>query len=142
MEITSPALLGAALTACGEDADPYAAHLSFTIPRAELVPAPFDHDAIRALDFAQLHYGVEWPLNIVINARSIVAYNKVFHLFVRLRRTAWTVADMWSILKRESLAAQEGAVPQQRFRAVQMQRHEMQHFISVISEYFCHEVHA
>ena len=130
-------MLVSALAAASEDKDPLASKLSLTVSPTIPVPDPFDPESIHALEFAHIQFEVAWPLNIVINARAIVAYNKVMHLFLRLRRSAWALADVWAALKADAPRAE--AADLQRFRAVQLYRHEMQHFVTVITEYFCHE---
>ena len=53
-----------------------------------LPPHPFNPDHIASLDFVNLSYRAEWPLNVVIDADSMIQYNTVRRVnvgdFIRL----------------------------------------------------------
>lgn len=130
-------LLEDALVASGQANDPYAERLSFAVPGAEPALA-FRLDSISSLNCVSLDYSPGWPLNIVIDPQALSTYNKVFGLMVRVKRANWALGDVHIRLKRWSAVAQSSCAV--RFRQLQAIRHEMQHFVSVISSYLAHQV--
>ena len=74
--IATPSLLHSALANSHQDKDLLASRLSFQF-LGEAVD-PFNNSSVTNLDFINLNYKVEWPLNIIIDQSALSIYSKVF----------------------------------------------------------------
>ena len=54
-----------------------------------------------ALDSLDLRYRISWPTNIVITESSMKIYSKVFTFLLRLKRSVWSLTNVWIKLKRD-----------------------------------------
>ena len=61
---------------------------------------PFCPVGVRALDFLELHYEVDWPCNIVITEHSIDKCNTILHFLLQLKRTSWSLKEVFAYLKK------------------------------------------
>ena len=55
----------------------------------------------RALDCLELHYHLDWPVNVVITDSCLTRYNMIFCFMLQLKRVAWCLNDIWYRLKRD-----------------------------------------
>ncbi|XP_022783914.1 gamma-tubulin complex component 6-like [Stylophora pistillata] len=90
------------------------------------------------LDFLELRYRVDWPLNIVITEKSVVKYNKIFSFMLRLKRLSWVLRDIWFHLKHVANSRNAAGSPQ--LRQLQLFRHEMQHFVHNLEGYLSNQI--
>ncbi|XP_072026264.1 gamma-tubulin complex component 6-like [Amphiura filiformis] len=113
----------------------YAQLLGFSL---KWLPPFFKPNAIDTFDCLELRYRVDWPYNIVITETCLIKYNKVFSFLLQLKRTSWVLRDIYFQLKRSATVSYAGNSPQ--FRQLQLFRHEMQHFVSVMQGYVVNQV--
>merc|ERR1719494_1212090 len=74
----------------------HAQNIGFTL---KWLPKIFKPNDVDTLDFLELRYRVEWPVNIVITENCVLKYNKVFSFMLRIKRIAWALQDIWFHLK-------------------------------------------
>lgn len=43
------------------------------------------NNVLEAIDSITIDYDLEWPLNLVLNEKSIKKYNEIFHLILKLK---------------------------------------------------------
>ncbi|PFX29663.1 Gamma-tubulin complex component 6 [Stylophora pistillata] len=98
----------------------------------------FDVLEMGTLDFLELRYRVDWPLNIVITEKSVVKYNKIFSFMLRLKRLSWVLRDIWFHLKHVANSRNAAGSPQ--LRQLQLFRHEMQHFVHNLEGYLSNQI--
>ncbi|XP_022091111.1 gamma-tubulin complex component 5-like isoform X2 [Acanthaster planci] len=58
------------------------------------VPSTVSIQPIHALDGLTLHYKVPWPLDIIINAKTITAYNQVFRFLLQVKRAKYCLEQL------------------------------------------------
>nr|XP_033815075.1 gamma-tubulin complex component 6 isoform X2 [Geotrypetes seraphini] len=112
-----------------------ASNLSFAL---KYLPEVFKPNAPDALSCLELHYKVDWPLNIVITESCMSKYSKIFSFLLQLKHMVWTLKDIWFHLKRSALVNHASNAVQ--FRQLQLYRHEMQHFVKVIQGYLANQI--
>ncbi|XP_030044725.1 gamma-tubulin complex component 6 [Microcaecilia unicolor] len=112
-----------------------ASNLSFAL---KYLPEVFKPNAPDALSCLELHYKVDWPLNIVITESCMSKYSKIFSFLLQLKHMVWTLKDIWFHLKRSALVNRASNAVQ--FRQLQLYRHEMQHFVKVIQGYIANQI--
>ncbi|XP_015749218.1 PREDICTED: gamma-tubulin complex component 6-like [Acropora digitifera] len=113
----------------------HAQHIAFAL---KTLPDIFKQNEMGTLDFLELRYTVEWPLNIVITEKSIVKYNKIFSFMLRLKRLSWVLRDVWFHLKHIAFSRDAAMSPQ--LRQLQLFRHEMQHFVHNLEGYLSNQI--
>ena len=114
---------------------PLTQNLSFIL---RYLPQVLQINAPNSLDCLELTYKVDWPLNIVITDKCLAKYGHVFTLMLQLKRTVWTLKDIWHQLKRDAMMSKASSGVQ--FRQLQLYRHEMQHFVKVMQGYLANQV--
>ncbi|KAJ8047650.1 Gamma-tubulin complex component 6 [Holothuria leucospilota] len=102
------------------------------------IPKVFKPNAIDILDCLELKYTVEWPTNIVITDACHTVYNRIFLFLLKLKRTAWVLKDIHYQLERS--AKMQNASRSYQYHQLQLFRHEMQHFVSVMQSYVVNQV--
>ncbi|XP_068759529.1 gamma-tubulin complex component 6-like isoform X2 [Montipora capricornis] len=117
------------------DITAHAQHLAFAL---KTLPGIFKQNEMGALDFLELRYAVEWPVNIVITEKSIAKYNKIFSFMLRLKRLSWVLRDIWFHLKH--IACSRDAAMSPQLRQLQLFRHEMQHFVHNLEGYLSNQI--
>ena len=81
--------------------------------------------AIDALEFLELKYEVEWPVNIVITSSALDKYNKVFQLLLQMKRASWALKTAFHHLR------QRQGLGEHKSRQLQTYRHQFQHFVNI-----------
>lgn len=117
------------------DTTEHAQNLAFALKN---MPDIFKPNEMGTLDFLELRYRVDWPLNIVITEKSVVKYNKVFSFMLRLKRLSWVLRDIWFHLKHVAYSRNVAGSPQ--LRQLQLFRHEMQHFVHNLEGYLSNQI--
>ncbi|XP_064632951.1 gamma-tubulin complex component 6-like isoform X2 [Lineus longissimus] len=109
--------------------------ISFVIKH---VPHFFSLNGDGPLECIDLTYKVDWPMNIIITDNCLVKYGKVFTFMLQLKRTVWTLKDVWHQLIRDPMIFKARNVPQ--VRQLQLFRHEMQCFVKVMQGYISNQI--
>lgn len=117
------------------DTTEHAQNLAFAL---KSLPDLFKQNEMGTLDFLELRYRVDWPLNIVITEKSVVRYNKIFSFMLRLKRLSWVLRDIWFHLKHIAYSRNAAGSPQ--LRQLQLFRHEMQHFVHNLESYLSNQI--
>ncbi|EDO39038.1 predicted protein [Nematostella vectensis] len=139
-ELCSPTVMNAIVSHALQlsvfaDASGFEQELAFAL---KWMPDMLNANDIAALDFLELRYKVEWPVNIVITENSIIKYNKIFSFMLRLKRVSWVLRDIWFHLKHIAFSRDAASSPQ--LRQLQLYRHEMQHFVQNIEGYLSNQI--
>lgn len=137
--IVTTVLLQETLADSRQDDHPCASQLSLALSRS-VKPQLVDKCGLGALDFLSVNYTAPWPLNIVLDSSCISDCNRVFLLQLKVKRAVWALQDVHIQLKRQQPSLGEPLPLVKRFRALEGYRHEMYHVVSVLSEYFSHQV--
>lgn len=114
---------------------PLAGNFTFAL---RFLPETFHPHAPDSLNCLELHYKVDWPLNIIITDSCMNKYNRLFSFLLQLKHMVWSLRDVYFHLKRTALV--KGAGRSVQFRQLQLYRHEMQHFVKVIQGYIANQI--
>ena len=87
-----------------------------------------------ALEFLELKYDVDWPINIVITSSTLDKYNKVFHLLLQMKRASWALKTAFHHLR------QQQGLGEHKTRQLQTYRHQFQHFINIMHGYVANQL--
>ena len=90
--------------------------------------------AVNALEFLELKYEVDWPINIVITSSTLNKYNKVFHLLLQMKRASWALKTAFHHLR------QRQGLGEQKSRQLQTYRHQFQHFVNIMLGYMANQL--
>ncbi|CAB3981305.1 Gamma-tubulin complex component 6 [Paramuricea clavata] len=107
--------------------------LSFVL---KSIPDIFKRNDVKVLDFLELRYKIQWPVNIIVTENCITKYNRIFAFMLRLKRTAWILQDIRYSLKRMDKSASKS--PQ--LRKIHLFRHEMSHFVNDVQGYISNQI--
>jgi hypothetical protein len=88
----------------------------------------------------KVNYETEWPLNLVIHAKSLEHYSKVFNWLLRMRRTSQLLSNCKAFFHNLSLRRLKGT-PDAQMRRVQLLRHRMHLFVTLLQEHVATVVH-
>lgn len=110
----------------------HTSRLSFSL---KYQPNNIKVNSFGALEFLELQYKVDWPCNIVITNHNLMKYNKVFEFLVELKRASWALKDVFQLLKKYQQKYESAEM-----RQLQVFRHEMQQFISIMEGYIVNQV--
>eukprot|EP00050_Salpingoeca_kvevrii_P012821 m.24906 g.24906 ORF g.24906 m.24906 type:complete len:1426 (+) comp4360_c0_seq1:105-4382(+) len=138
LAIANTALLQSALAHSSQDGDPLSGNLHFYLCNQPAMP--FKHMSIFCLDFLDLRYQVKWPLNIVIDAPAQALFNRAFSFLLKLKRVGWMLHGTWIKIRSDCRSVRNDPEANLRMRKAQGFRHEMQHFVTVMSGYVSREV--
>ena len=81
-------------------------------------------------DYCKLEYNREHPLDRVITADSISAYNRVFFFILRLKRVLYTLHALWKNLNMPEF--RRAAQYARKLRELHFLRHQMHHFLQTL----------
>ena len=90
--------------------------------------------AVNALEFLELKYEVDWPINVVITSSTLNKYNKVFHLLLQMKRASWALKTAFHHLR------QRQGLGEQKSRQLQTYRHQFQHFVNIMLGYMANQL--
>ena len=90
--------------------------------------------AVDALEFLELKYEVDWPINIVITSSMLDKYNKVFHLLLQMKRASWALKTAFHHLR------QRQGLGEHKTRQLQTYRHQFQHFVNIMHGYVANQL--
>ena len=90
--------------------------------------------AVDALEFLELKYEVDWPINIVITSSTLDKYNKVFHLLLQMKRASWALKTAFHHLR------QQQGLGEHKSRQLQTYRHQFQHFVNIMLGYMANQL--
>ena len=111
----------------------YNSYASYLIAASFLFPCIMSA-AIDALEFLELKYEVEWPVNIVITSSALDKYNKVFQLLLQMKRASWALKTAFHHLR------QRQGLGEHKSRQLQTYRHQFQHFVNIMLGYMANQL--
>ncbi|CAF0800134.1 unnamed protein product [Rotaria sp. Silwood1] len=85
------------------------------------------------LDYFDLIYTIQWPLNIVISQDMLEKYKIIFRFLLRILIVKQVLSEIWIILK--SCKQQNATLSK-----LHQYRHHMQHFMTVLINYITNQV--
>ncbi|CAF3713044.1 unnamed protein product [Rotaria socialis] len=85
------------------------------------------------LDYFDLTYAIQWPLNIVISQDMLEKYKVIFRFLLRILIVKQVLNEIWVLLK--SCKQQNSTLSQ-----LHQYRHQMQHFMTVLINYITNQV--
>ncbi|UJR15505.1 hypothetical protein I4U23_002448 [Adineta vaga] len=85
------------------------------------------------LDYFDLNYIIQWPLNIVISQDMLEKYKVIFRFLLRILIVKQVLNEIWIVLK---ACKQRNPVLAQLHQF----RHQMQHFMTALSNYITNQV--
>ncbi|CAF1114048.1 unnamed protein product [Adineta ricciae] len=85
------------------------------------------------LDYFDLNYLIQWPLNIVISQDMLEKYKIIFRFLLRILIVKQVLNEIWIMLK--ACKQRNPALAQ-----LHQYRHQMQHFMTVLSNYITNQV--
>ncbi|CAF1218652.1 unnamed protein product [Rotaria sordida] len=85
------------------------------------------------LDYFDLNYTIQWPLNIVISQDMLEKYKIIFRFLLRILIVKQVLNEIWIILK--SCKQQNSTLSK-----LHQYRHQMQHFMTVLISYITNQV--
>jgi len=120
------------------ETDELCANLSFSV---DPIPddAFIDVHGIDALDHVKLQYKIAFPLNIVVNETVMTKYNELYHFLMKLKRVESVLQSIWMHFKHREVKI--ASTKNERIRALQMFRQEIQHFINIMQAYVMNQIH-
>ena len=87
------------------------------------------------LDMLKLSYSVEWPLNIIVTPDMIDSYGQIFQLLLRMENVSITLNKIFMDLKQHRYLFKD-----YRFVQVQVIRHRMLNYITIIKAYIRNQI--
>ncbi|KAL5481669.1 hypothetical protein EMCRGX_G021878 [Ephydatia muelleri] len=138
-------LLSRALDSSLQGSSLEAARLSFATSGHHHV-GTLSATSVNAMNFLELNYKVDWPCNVVIHPGHIQKYNRVFHFLLQVRRASWALKNTATYLKHSCItySGRRGyetrCLSESQHRQLQLQRHELQHFSSVMHDYIANQL--
>jgi len=85
-------------------------------------------------------YEAEWPLNLVLHSQSMEIYSRVFNWLYRMRSTSHLLNNCKAFFHNTSLRKLKGR-PDAQMRRVQLLRHRMHMFVTLLQEHVATVVH-
>lgn len=137
-------LLSRALDSSLQGSSPEAARLSFVTNGRHQV-GTLSATSVNAMNFLELNYKVDWPCNVVIHPGHIQKYNRVFNFLLQVRRASWALKNTAIYLKHSCITysgqgAEAKCLSEGQHRQLQLKRHELQHFSSVMHSYITNQL--
>lgn len=87
-----------------------------------------------------VRYEAEWPLNLVLHKKSMELYSKIFNWLLRMRRTSQLLNNCKVFFHNSTLRQLKGVADAQ-MRRVQLLRHRMHLFVTLLQEHVATVVH-
>jgi hypothetical protein len=119
--------------------DHVAALFDLTVTAARQ-PSPANDD-LDVLETCGVHMqyspAASWPLDLVLDSASLQQYNALWRMLMKVQRMLDAGRSLWLLLKQMS---QSGRVPGAQINKLSLVRHEVQHFVNVLQDYFISQV--
>eukprot|EP00698_Gefionella_okellyi_P011070 TRINITY_DN2903_c0_g1_i1.p1 TRINITY_DN2903_c0_g1~~TRINITY_DN2903_c0_g1_i1.p1 ORF type:complete len:1006 (-),score=219.19 TRINITY_DN2903_c0_g1_i1:318-3335(-) len=91
-------------------------------------PHVTEAELVNQLNYIQLNYKVEAPLDLIFTPECMKGYNRLFTFLFKMRRVNDALSEIWLVFN--DLRAHAPRDP--RMHTLHLFRHEMQHFVGII----------
>ncbi|XP_076247277.1 gamma-tubulin complex component 5 isoform X2 [Calliopsis andreniformis] len=99
------------------------------------------NQVLEAVDNITLHYAIGWPMNIILNEKTLAKYNEIFRFQLKLKWALWTLNNLrFCDLEGSKLMRKRNKLEQFHIRRIESLRFCLLHAISSIHTYLSGQV--
>ncbi len=120
--------------------DPYAERIKIVDTKELCLGISANLRSLEDLNFFQVQYTCEWPLDIIFHPRAVKQYSNIFIILLKLRYVSKILNSIHRLFHNQ-LQRGFGATFGKKVRRILLLRQKMQHILDIIQGHISSEVH-